>query len=397
MSTVIKQIVQGSGDSQTIKMVVRDNERGPQGDKGDTGAAATIAAGNAYPLPAGSSPAVMNTGTSTAAVFDFYIPKGDTGPQGEKGDRGQQGPRGPQGAQGPKGDDGAIHYTAGGGITISSDNVISATGGTVAEWGLITGDIANQTDLQQEFAKYTPASGLATVATTGSYNDLTNKPTIPAAQIQSDWGQTNTSSLDYIKNKPSLAAVATSGSYSDLSNTPAIPTVNDAMLTIQQNGTNVATFTANSNTNTTANITSPVITMTTTDPGEGSALAANNFIGVYGGDPIIMDYSTTEVNTGAKWVDGSAIYKKTINLGALPNATTKAVAHGVSNFGYLVKIEGMSTYSGDNVFRPLPHVSVYSAADNILVEVSPTDVVVYTGVDRSAFSGYVTIYYTKSS
>lgn len=43
---------------------------------------------------------------------------------------------------------------------------------------------------------------LATVATTGSYNDLTDKPVIPDAQIQADWNQTNTSSKDYIKNKP---------------------------------------------------------------------------------------------------------------------------------------------------------------------------------------------------
>jgi len=45
---------------------------------------------------------------------------------------------------------------------------------------------------------------LATVATSGSYTDLTNKPTIPAAQIQSDWTQANSSSLDFIKNKPSV-------------------------------------------------------------------------------------------------------------------------------------------------------------------------------------------------
>ena len=64
---------------------------------------------------------------------------------------------------------------------------------------------------------------LATVATSGSYNDLSNKPTIPAAQIQSDWTQTNTSAKDYIKNKPNLATVATSGSYNDLSNKPSIP------------------------------------------------------------------------------------------------------------------------------------------------------------------------------
>ena len=67
----------------------------------------------------------------------------------------------------------------------------------------------------------------------GSYNDLTDKPTIPAAQVQSDWNQTDNTAVDYIKNKPNFAAVATSGSYNDLSNKPTIPTV----------PTNVSSFT----------------------------------------------------------------------------------------------------------------------------------------------------------
>lgn len=66
---------------------------------------------------------------------------------------------------------------------------------------------------------------LATVASTGSYNDLSNKPTIPAAQIQSDWTQANNASLDFIKNKPSLSTVATTGAYSDLSGKPTLATV----------------------------------------------------------------------------------------------------------------------------------------------------------------------------
>ena len=52
---------------------------------------------------------------------------------------------------------------------------------------------------------------------------IKNKPTIPAAQIQSDWTQADNTKLDYIKNKPSLATVATSGSYNDLNNQPTIP------------------------------------------------------------------------------------------------------------------------------------------------------------------------------
>lgn len=116
-----------------------------------------------------------------------------------------------------------------------------------------TSDITNDSN-------FVASGDLSTVATSGSYNDLSNKPTIPAAQVQSNWTQTTTTAVDYIKNKPTLATVATSGSYNDLSNKPTIPTVNNATLTIQKNGTNVQTFTANSSTNKTANITVPTKT-----------------------------------------------------------------------------------------------------------------------------------------
>ena len=69
---------------------------------------------------------------------------------------------------------------------------------------------------------YAKSSDLATVATSGDYNDLTNKPSIPAAQVNADWNAV--SGVSEILNKPSLATVATTGAYSDLSGTPSIPT-----------------------------------------------------------------------------------------------------------------------------------------------------------------------------
>jgi hypothetical protein len=66
-------------------------------------------------------------------------------------------------------------------------------------------------------------TGLASVATSGSYNDLSNKPAIPAAQVNSDWNAN--SGAAQILNKPTLAAVATSGSYNDLANKPSIPSL----------------------------------------------------------------------------------------------------------------------------------------------------------------------------
>ena len=55
------------------------------------------------------------------------------------------------------------------------------------------------------------------------------------------------------------AALSHTHTKSQITDFPTIPTVNNATLTIQKNGTNVATFTANASSNVTANITVPTI------------------------------------------------------------------------------------------------------------------------------------------
>ena len=62
---------------------------------------------------------------------------------------------------------------------------------------------------------------LGAAAYTNDYGDLDNKPTIPAAQVNSDWN--SSSGVSEILNKPTLATVATSGDYDDLDNKPKIP------------------------------------------------------------------------------------------------------------------------------------------------------------------------------
>lgn len=100
-------------------------------------------------------------------------------------------------------------------------------------------------------AGYAKSADLSTVATSGSYEDLTNKPTIPAAyelpvasattlggvKVGSGLDITNgvlsatgggiADAVDWskVQNKPNFADVATSGDYNDLSNKPTIPSV----------------------------------------------------------------------------------------------------------------------------------------------------------------------------
>ena len=67
---------------------------GEGGSSGEAGTAATIEVGTVTTGEAGSSASVTNSGTTSAAIFDFVIPRGD---KGEKGDTGPQGPQGEAG------------------------------------------------------------------------------------------------------------------------------------------------------------------------------------------------------------------------------------------------------------------------------------------------------------
>lgn len=98
-----------------------------------------------------------------------------------------------------------------------------------------------------------------------------------ATAVQTSLGKADTALQSYTETDPVFVASAAhgisasditawnnksdfSGSYNDLTNKPTIPTVNNATLTIQKNGTTVKTFTANASSNVTANITVPTAT-----------------------------------------------------------------------------------------------------------------------------------------
>lgn len=112
-------------------------------------------------------------------------------------------------------------------------------------------------------------------------------------------------------------------------------------------------------------------------------------------------YSTTEQKTPFTWIDGKPIYRKTINFGALPNATAKNVAHGISNLDEVVKLEGLirnNRIAANPEWMNVP--LVYRGSDsayNSATLVSLTDVQFNCTQDRSHYSAYVTIWYTKTT
>ena len=72
----------GSSSAATFNFAIPRGDTGATGSTGATGTAATIAAGTATGLSVGASPTVTNSGSSSAATFDFGIPVGATGATG---------------------------------------------------------------------------------------------------------------------------------------------------------------------------------------------------------------------------------------------------------------------------------------------------------------------------
>lgn len=106
------------------------------------------------------------------------------------------------------------------------------------------------------------------------------------------------------------------------------------------------------------------------------------------------NYSTAEVDTGFTWIDGSPIYKKTIDTGGLPNSGTKNVPHGITGYTNIVSMTGGALRGSDKVIIPLPTptytnatIGIYATAGNVCIECQS---------NRADFtSSTVTILYTK--
>ena len=236
-----------------------------------------------------SEDAVQPGGNYVGAMYyeaeqeQIYIP-GIKGDKGDKGDRGERGPQGTQGTQGTRGATGysgaqkilyvtAAEYDA---LLYKDPTILYCiTDGTPTPVGTTQADWAETDTTDPSYIKNKP--DLKPVATSGSYNDLTDKPTIPTvgtgtayfkmnqmtvglfnanatqnvniplpykvSQLENDLDFTN----DYteLTNKPDLKPVATSGSYNDLTDKPTIPEVNDGSITLFFKSRSIGGFTAN--------------------------------------------------------------------------------------------------------------------------------------------------------
>lgn len=136
---------------------------------GKDGKAATIAVGTVTTLQPNQNAYVENVGTSTAAIFNFGIPKGDSG-SGENAD-----------------------FSNITGSPYDCDALATALNGKQD----VIEDLSDIRSGAEAGATAVQPSSLATVATSGSYTDLINQPTIPTktSDLNNDSGFITSSAL----------------------------------------------------------------------------------------------------------------------------------------------------------------------------------------------------------
>lgn len=116
---------------------------------------------------------------------------------------------------------------------------------------------------------------------------------------------------------------------------------------------------------------------------------------------------TTEFNTGKNLFNVNndfnnlrPIYNVEVDFGALPNAATKSVAHGIANIDANFKL--VSIFAGATKptmpfsYIPVTYASASATANNIEINMDATNVNITTAIDYSAYTTtYVTIEFVR--
>lgn len=228
------------------------------GTNGQDGDAATIQVGQVETLEPNQQAYVTNVGTSAAAIFNIGIPKGQKGDSGSGTGDMTASVYDPSGTVAAAG--GIPDYVDSNGGKIDTIKV-NGTTQTITNKTVDlsvptkTSDITNDSGYVSSTDYATNATG-GVIKTTGAFGvDMSNSGEIKGTIVSS--ADYSAMWNDAFVSKGTLENALSTKGYALSTD---IPTVNNATLTIQQNGTSAGTFTANSATNTTINLTDTTYT-----------------------------------------------------------------------------------------------------------------------------------------
>ena len=105
------------------------------------------------------------------------------------------------------------------------------------------------------------------------------------------------------------------------------------------------------------------------------------------------NYSEKEIDTHTTWIDGKAIYKKTVRTGLISSGI-KQKAHGIENLVTVVKMEGIAINT-NREFVVLPRGHKDNEHDGISLQLLGDNIKIVAGAFNEFADSYITVYYTK--
>lgn len=114
----------------------------------------------------------------------------------------------------------------------------------------------------------------------------------------------------------------------------------------------------------------------------------------------LTTYSTKEVKTGEKWIDGKPIYKKVFIFNNRELSINNPINHGISNLSVVVSLQGI--FKDSNTFITFPYL--YDTVNAMYLKATSTQIITAVpkggSLSLSASSNrtfYCTIEYTKTT
>ena len=166
-----------------------------------------------------------------------------------------------------------------------------------------------------------------------------------------------------------------------LVNSNSVNDINTSIIAIKKE----ISSTGNTDVNVTVNLPENSIPVDTVTSGDMHAVTSNAVSRA-------MSYSTEEVNTGKKWINGKDIYSKTYyNVLNFPQSA------GLTNVGEITKIDAVAIDVNLN-FYPLPFVTVISGVTYYTnIYYNKNNNTIYSDTNSNIEGVNVTLEYTKTN
>lgn len=112
----------------------------------------------------------------------------------------------------------------------------------------------------------------------------------------------------------------------------------------------------------------------------------------------IVKLTTAKETLTGEYFAGKPVYAKIIDIGTMPNNTTKTISTGIKGAGYFWIDPSNSMVRNGGASYPIPYVDPNQVLSGIAVRIynGGETLAVWTKTNWSGYSAFVTIKYTKS-